>query len=153
MQSYQVLFIFFFIQVLKFNDFSNVSTTVWVHSNERLGEKARWEVHKNAVFEQILVAALNKMAVERPLSSHLTNQHSKKSCWVLLANNGELISHILQHMNKLVLATQTRRTVISSLQNVDLSVSASELKRKKKQHSDEVFLNRFFHEFFIRVCL
>ena len=52
---------------------SHVNATVWLHhmdSNEKLGEKACWELHKDVVycFEQIMVAALDKAAVVRPLT-------------------------------------------------------------------------------------
>ena len=49
------------------------------------GEKARWELHKNATsaFEQILEAAPYETAVVRPLVSHLSNHTSKtnKTYW------------------------------------------------------------------------
>ena len=57
--------------------------TVWLHHmdfNKMLGEKARWELHKDAAysFEQILEAAPYKTVVQ-PLTSHLT-KHSNKTC-------------------------------------------------------------------------
>ena len=44
-------------------------------ANEMQGEKAKWELHKNATncFEQILETALHKKTVVRPLISHLKN--------------------------------------------------------------------------------
>ena len=55
-----------------------VSTIAWMHyldSNKMYGEKARWEVNKNATccFEQILEAALHQKAAVWPLISHLIN--------------------------------------------------------------------------------
>ena len=56
--------------------------------NEALGEKARWELYKDATcdFEQILEAAHHKTAAVRPLTSHLTSKLSKtnKTFWILL---------------------------------------------------------------------
>ena len=47
-------------------------------ANEMRGEKARWELHKDAAccFEQILEAAPYKTAVVQPLASHLKNHPS-----------------------------------------------------------------------------
>ena len=59
-----------------------VGVTLWRHhldSNETFGDKAWWELHKDAAccFEQIMKAAPNKTAAVRPLTPHLTNHHSK----------------------------------------------------------------------------
>ena len=52
------------------------------------GEKARWELHKQAVccFEQKLETACYKTAAVQPLTSHLTSHPSKmnKTCRTLL---------------------------------------------------------------------
>ena len=56
-------------------------------SNETHGEKAKWELHKNAkcCFEQILEAALYENAVVWLLASNLTNHPSKmnKTYWAM----------------------------------------------------------------------
>ena len=52
--------------------------------NETYGEKAWWELHKNAMchFEQILEAIPHKTVPVLPLSSHLWNHPSKtKDIW------------------------------------------------------------------------
>ena len=71
-----------------------VNTTVWMHhidANKTHGEKARWEIYKNAVcyFEQILEATPQKTTVQI-LTSHLANQLSKmnKTCGSLLEKQG-----------------------------------------------------------------
>ena len=54
-------------------------------TNKMHGEKARWELHKNATghFEQILGATPNKTAVAWPPTFCLTNHPSNKICRVL----------------------------------------------------------------------
>ena len=59
-------------------------TVVWLHyldSNETLGEKARWELYKDAAccFEQILELAPYKTVVIQLLTSHLINHPRKAS--------------------------------------------------------------------------
>ena len=60
------------------------------------GEKARWELHKNATccFEQILEATPNKTAAVQPLTSHLKghSRHVGHCCRI----KDKLISNILQ---------------------------------------------------------
>ena len=74
-----------------------VSTIVWLHhwsSNETLGVKASWELHKDATycFKQILKAAPHKSAtVPLYLTNHLINM--SKTCW---KNKDELMSDVLQ---------------------------------------------------------
>ena len=62
------------------------------------GEKAMWELHKNATwyFEQILEATVQKTAAVWSLTSHLKNHLSKnrKTCQTLLEKQ-ELINAIL----------------------------------------------------------
>ena len=79
---------------------SHVSTTVWLHnldSNKTLGEKAWWELHKNAAscFKQISEVAPHKTAVACPFNSHHTSHPNKKRhsgyCWI---SKDELISGI-----------------------------------------------------------
>ena len=55
------------------------SDCVWIHhmdTNEKYGEKARWELHKNATFcfEQIQLGTPHKTAAVTPFTSHLANQ-------------------------------------------------------------------------------
>ena len=70
-----------------------VSTIVSVYHldfNEMLGEKAKWELHKDDVycFEQILEAALHKTAALWPFTSHIANHPSKMSkTWLTLSMN------------------------------------------------------------------
>ena len=47
--------------------------------NETLGEKARWELHKDVAcyFELFLRVVPNKTTVVRPLNSYLANHPSK----------------------------------------------------------------------------
>ena len=78
-----------------------INTTEWLHylkSNEMYREKARWELHKNAMYclEQILEATLNKTAAVWPLTSHFTKHSSKmnKTPCVPLEND-ELIGSVL----------------------------------------------------------
>ena len=77
---------------------SCVSTIVYLHHLDS-NEKARWELHKNAVyyFEQILEAAPNKTAALRPLASYLINHSSMMNiiCWALLETKVKLISNVL----------------------------------------------------------
>ena len=68
-----------------------VNTTVWMHHMDvykLLGEKARWELHKNSTcyFEQIPQATPHKIATIWPFTAHLTNHPSKmnKTCRTLL---------------------------------------------------------------------
>ena len=65
-------------------------------AHEILGEKARWELHKNPAcnFEQILEATPHKKAVVQPLISHLTNHQDKANriCW---RSRDELLSEVL----------------------------------------------------------
>ena len=53
--------------------------------NEMPGEKAKWELHKDAAFcfDQILEAALDKAPAVWPLTSHPQNHLNKisKTCW------------------------------------------------------------------------
>ena len=51
-----------------------------LQSNEILGEKARWELYKNATccFKQILEVATHKAAAVRPFISHLINHPSEQ---------------------------------------------------------------------------
>ena len=60
--------------------------TIW--TNKTLGEKARWELHKDAAcyFESILEASHYKTAVVWPLTSHLTNhpRETSKICYAQL---------------------------------------------------------------------
>ena len=57
-------------------------------SKEMLGEKAKWQLHTNAVscLEQILEASPNETAAVRPLTSHFANNPRKlsKTCWALV---------------------------------------------------------------------
>ena len=57
-------------------------------TNKTQREKARWELHKNAMccLEQILEAILHKIAAVLPPTSRLTNHPSKtnKTCKALL---------------------------------------------------------------------
>ena len=58
------------------------------NANKTPGEKANWELHKNATccFEQILEATAHKTTFGRPLPSHQTNNSSKtnETSWVLM---------------------------------------------------------------------
>ena len=63
-----------------------VSTTVWLHyldSNEMLGEKARWELHKNDVYhlEQSWKQNLKKTAVTSYLINHPRQRIYARHCW------------------------------------------------------------------------
>ena len=77
---------------------SCVNTTVWIHylyANEMNGEKARWELHKNATcwFKQVLEATPNKIAAVQPLAFHLTKQDERaRYNW---RRKDELISVVL----------------------------------------------------------
>ena len=55
-------------------------------------EKARWELHKNAVsyLEQILEATPHETTAVLPLTSHLKNYSNKtnKTCGILLEKQG-----------------------------------------------------------------
>ena len=73
----------------------------WLHHvgfSQMIGEKARWELHKNAAysFEKFLEAAPHKTAAVRPLISHLTNHPSKPRhvghCWRSKIQNYEEVS-------------------------------------------------------------
>ena len=78
--------------LLKDLDFKKVTTvkkciiiydwTIWTKTP---GEKAQWELHKNAVFcfEQILETVPDKIAAVRPFTSYLKN-HPNKTSWALL---------------------------------------------------------------------
>ena len=63
-------------------------------SNETHGEKARLKLRKNITrwYEQILEEAPHKTVVVWPLTSHLTNHHSKtnKTWWVQLEKYGQM---------------------------------------------------------------
>ena len=61
-----------------------INTTVWLHyldSNETLGEKAGWELLKEAAccLQQILEVAAYKTAAVQPLTSHPSKM--SKPCW------------------------------------------------------------------------
>ena len=87
---------------------SHISTTVWLHhleySNEKIGKKALWKIHKNIMccLEQILEAARYKTALVRPLTSHLTN-HRNKMCKIWRA----LLVKKEQTYNKMLFYWQT----------------------------------------------
>ena len=75
--------------------------TVQMHQkvvNKMHGEKARWEMHKNAVscFEQIREATPNNIAAVQPLTSHLKNQlrftRNVRDCW---RSKDKIISNVL----------------------------------------------------------
>ena len=73
-----------------------VSTTVWMHhmdTNKAHGEKARWELHKNAIsyFEQILETIPHETTAVWPLTSHLKNHPRKtnKTCGTLMEKQGQ----------------------------------------------------------------
>ena len=63
-----------------------------LNSNETPGEKAWWELHKNAMccFEQILGEGSHKTATVRPPAFYLTNHpnNPNKTCWILLVKWG-----------------------------------------------------------------
>ena len=66
---------------------SHVSTIVWLQHldfNRVPGEKARWELHKDAVccFEQILETTPNKTPTPTPHLNYLSK--IDKTCWILL---------------------------------------------------------------------
>ena len=67
---------------IKQDFFQASNTTLWIHhmdTNKTHGEKARWELHKNAAYslEQILKAKVCKKIAVRPPASHLTNHLGK----------------------------------------------------------------------------
>ena len=58
-----------------------VDTTLWMHymdANKKYGEKAWWQLHKNAAsnIEQVLEAAPLIAAAVRPLTTHHENYQS-----------------------------------------------------------------------------
>ena len=70
---------------------SFISTSVWLHHldfNKMPGVKIKWGLQMNAecFLNKILEAAPYKIAVVRPLTSHLANDPSKmsKTCWTQL---------------------------------------------------------------------
>ena len=70
------------VALSEFSSYGNVVTTKRIHhldSNETHGEKARWELLKNATycFEHILETSSYKTAIVWPLISHLINHPSK----------------------------------------------------------------------------
>ena len=102
---------------------SHISIIVWLQhldSNKMPGEKARWELHKNAAccFEQILEAAPYKTAVVRPLTSYLINHPSKtsKTCCALLKKD-KLMSNVLlwTHTHGLTSVGRPAKTYIHQL--------------------------------------
>ena len=81
--------------------FSYVSTIVWLHHlniTEVLGEKSRWNLHKNAAccFEHFLKATPRKTPSVQSPTTYLTNYPSKadKTCCTLLRSGDELISNV-----------------------------------------------------------
>ena len=76
-----------------------VSTTIWMHhmdANEMHGEKARWRLHKNAMwcFEKPLEVTLRKTVNVQPPTFYLSHHPSKtnKTC---RRSKDELTSYIL----------------------------------------------------------
>ena len=81
----------------------------YMDTNKIHREKARWKLHKNATccFEQILEATLDKTAVVRPTTSHLTNHPSKtnntyRHCYK--RKDKAIFSYRLLHMDTPMLA-------------------------------------------------
>ena len=77
--------------------------------NETLGEKTRWEPHKDVMysFEQILEVAPYKTTAIRLPPSYLTNDPIKtsKTCWELLRSKDErssMDSNTWKHLQKLI---------------------------------------------------
>ena len=79
---------------------SRVSTILWLHHldfNEVIGEKARWEPHKDAegCFQQILKAGTpHQTAAVQPLASRLTS-HSNKTKISRWRKRDELINEVI----------------------------------------------------------
>ena len=101
-----------------------VSTTLWLHNKdfyEKLIEKAKWELHKDAAscFEWTFdAAAPNKKTVVWPLLSHLINQsrrarHAGHSWW----SKNEFINSFLRWTptHGHISASQTAKTFILQL--------------------------------------
>ena len=98
-------------------------TTVWFHNldaNEMLGEKARWELYKDAVLNKSREQHY-KTAVLWPLTSHLTNHPNKmnktKHCW---KSKDKVMSKVLwnythTHTHTPVLVNQQKLISTSSL--------------------------------------
>ena len=75
---------------------SCISATVWQHHmdpNKALGEKARWDLHKNVAccLEQILEAVSHKKIAVQTLAFNYTKHlgEANKTCWTLLENYGQ----------------------------------------------------------------
>ena len=62
-------------------------------SNKTHGEKARWELHKNATsyFEEILEATLHKIAAVQPLAISENIQVRQTICRTLLEKQGQIL--------------------------------------------------------------
>ena len=78
---------------------SRIDTAVWMHymdANKMAGDKARWQLHKNAVsnIEQVLAATPHKTPTIRTPPSHHKNYPSEtnQTCW---RNRDKLISDVL----------------------------------------------------------
>ena len=120
-------------------------SAVWLHHldfNEIPGEKARWEVHKNAAcsFEQILEVAPYRTAAVWPLTSNLTNHPRKmsKTCWAMLERKDKLISNILlwTPIQGHISVNQAAKTYIHQL-CVDIRSLSRELANRDESESSQ----------------